>query len=263
MARTYPFQEPATMKLLVFTLFCFMACALVVGLSTRLPEQCECSPCLPEIRCDGENVTDFNFIQSLSWVFIFAAVNTSIPELQQGTIALPNMPYLRHLELSSNGIHILTEQVSTTNYTRLSVMILSDNRLSVVPSPMMRLAPNLAYIDLSGNMITVIHSDVFTFNNDLNVILLADNGLQTIEEKAFAGVTELRTLNLSYNSIMGTNLGNWEEFHASIETVSLSGNGLRQMPTLNPNYKFSCKYLSLEHNHFEALDKFALAAFEN
>ncbi|PIK36161.1 hypothetical protein BSL78_27006 [Apostichopus japonicus] len=258
------FQTRGAMTLLFVSVFCYMVLVHNCRFVPRdCPEQCECSSCWPILHCDGRNVTDLNFSQSFTWVRIFSVSHTSIPDLQMGTLTLPTIAGVGSLEMIANGITILTEELFAMNYSRLQSISLQQTKLSTVPTRMMRLAPNLGNIDLSGNMITVIHSYVFTFNNDLNTILLAENGLQLIEEKAFTGVTELGTLNLSYNSIMGTNLGNWEEFHTSIETISLSGNGLRQMPTLNPNYKFSCKYLSLEHNHFEALDKFALAAFEN
>lgn len=110
----------------------------------------------------------------------------------------------------------------------LTWLDLSGNRLTDVPSALLRKLPNLVNLDLSDNGLEEVRPDAFRNQRRLRTLNLAGNKLRLLDASVFAGL-DLFRLFLQENQL--------EELPAdllrglpNLELLLLNQNGLRRLP---------------------------------
>lgn len=220
-----------------------LLCATYTVLVETCPDGCQCS--LPFT------------------IFCSSRKNPSFPRnIPQNTL---------NLYLFENGISSI-EESSFSGLWDLQLLDLSHNKLSHLPGGVFKSLANLSNLDLSSNQVTEISAETFQGLGRLERLYLSGNQIRSIHPDAFRGLENLLELklsqnqlvvapafslphllllDLSYNTITTIQPG---VFHASnIETLKLSGLGLKEVPADLLSGLKNLHDLDLSHNQLSKL----------
>ena len=157
---------------------------------------------------------------------------------------------IQTIDLSNNAItHLSTKQHSVLNLKRLN---LSSNKIQFINPIFFKSFPDLEELDLSRNNITTLQEGVFTYivsvlyldlsqNNLLHIsnshfngagyrlrsIDISNNKLKTIHPDFFVKFDQLKTINLSYNTLLPT--FDQMSFPQHLSSIDLSNCGLASL----------------------------------
>lgn len=160
--------------------------------------------------------------------------NNHLTEIQKG--GLLNITALTKLNLSNNSIHTigkncweftqrithldlsqnqLTEiNVGTFDISRLKILDLHANQISIISSGALNATYNLESLDLSQNRISVTIEDSygpFASLTKLDTFNLNNNDIKSINKNAFIGLESLTRLDLSNNNITAIQDGAFDQ----------------------------------------------------
>ncbi|XP_076666473.1 uncharacterized protein LOC143368024 isoform X6 [Andrena cerasifolii] len=154
-----------------------------------------------------------------------------------------NLRKLRLLNLSSNKIRSLPKDVFEG--TKLEILDLSHNKLTVVPSPsFLEVGSNLRNLNLADNFVDHLDSTAFP-TSQLVSLNLAHNRLTILPDNSFVSLGKLLSLNVSQN-ILQANFKELFHYLPDLRRLYLASCGLRDIPLL-PLTNLNILDLSLNH----------------
>lgn len=133
---------------------------------------------------------------------------------------LPNNQ-LKQLNLGNNRINVIAESGAFDGLTKLNVLILCHNELTIVHRTTFNGANNLQVIDLSSNEIATIEDGAFNLPY-LKEILISNNKLKRLFDNIFAGAPNLQNIDLQRNQL--EHIGKAFERTQHLHQLQLSGN---------------------------------------
>ncbi|KAJ8927042.1 hypothetical protein NQ314_020529 [Rhamnusium bicolor] len=111
-----------------------------------------------------------------------------------------NYTNLNHLNLSNNVINDLPRDVFINNQN-IRQLCLAHNSLKAIPFQVFAPMEHLYELNLSHNFLVTFLDHFFKFNKYIEVLLLNNNNITKITSNALADLTELKRLDLSFNSL--------------------------------------------------------------
>lgn len=131
---------------------------------------------------------------------------------------------MRILDLGANAIPFLHSPAFKL-LSKLTWIILSNNRITQFPADVVKSLPNLQHLNLENNKIERLRDFDFANSLRLRELNLAHNNIQEIAENAMQNSTQLQTIDLSNNAI--SNLPNDVFLGLSRLRMDLSHNNLK------------------------------------
>lgn len=128
---------------------------------------------------------------------------------------------LEHIHLENNEIASIAESGAFDGLTKVIVLILCHNKLTIVHRTTFNGANNLQDIDLSSNEIVTIEDGAFNLPH-LKEILISDNKLKRLSDTIFAGAPNLQNIDLQKNQL--EHIGKAFEQTQHLHQLQLSGN---------------------------------------
>uniref|UniRef100_A0A3Q2CTJ7 Toll-like receptor 13 n=1 Tax=Cyprinodon variegatus TaxID=28743 RepID=A0A3Q2CTJ7_CYPVA len=188
----------------------------------------------------------------------------SIPTLSQfqfrrGNLRIITSDFLKpcvhvtELDLSENHIKTINEN-AFKSMEKLTVLRLSQNKLSVVPSAIQTLQ-NLSELDLSNNLIGTVNCHDFSNQTKLKELNLKNNSI-TLKDCVFKDLVRLQVLRLQSNQITDLK-GAFKSSLSNLKRLHLNGNKLKAIRNGEFNGLKSLLNLSLHQNQIETLDKYS------
>lgn len=168
----------------------------------------------------------------LSNLTVLSFYNSSVGSLDDD--AFDDLPRLTWVDIGSNGITSLPTGL-LSNVPQLAGLETAGNQLTVVPPGFFSMVPNLKYLDMSENQLTSLDQDVFESLTQLRVLFVGGNriaSLKTSLSSAISHLTNLRSLNVSYNA--GLDLYGCSLWY-SLKTVDISGTSIGLDPDMCAN----------------------------
>ncbi|XP_034933907.1 chaoptin [Chelonus insularis] len=148
---------------------------------------------------------------------------------QLSTEQFRNLRNLRILNLSRNHIRSLSRNVFEG--TRIELLDLSSNRISIVPSSaFLEVGYTLRDLNLAENFIEHLDSSTFSTSQLIN-LNLASNRLTILPDNSFESLTKLLSLNLSQNHLQA-NLKELFHYLPELRQLYMANCGLKRIPTL-------------------------------
>ncbi|XP_071960197.1 uncharacterized protein [Antedon mediterranea] len=140
----------------------------------------------------------------------------------EGTVFLRN-PELSNIYLNANKIQSIPANLFR-NLRSLDYLALSDNQITNFHVNTFRMAGNIRSLDLQRNQLTTLPSGLFVGMSRLREINLQENMLRTIPHSTamFRGLNNLRTIDLSKNTAIGTLPPGIFSNLPNLETITLS-----------------------------------------
>lgn len=132
---------------------------------------------------------------------------------------------LEYIHLQNNEIASISESGAFNGLTKLIVLILYHNKLTIVHRTTFNGANNLQDIDLSSNEIATIEDGAFDLPH-LKEILISDNKLKKLSDNIFAGAPNLQNIDLQKNQL--EHIGKAFERTQHLHQLQLSGNNYLQ-----------------------------------
>lgn len=142
------------------------------------------------------------------------------------TIPVPSTE-MRILDLGGNDI-VFLQSPAFKLLSKLTWMILSNNRISLFPADVVKSLSNLQHLNLEYNEIERLKNMDFANSPRLRELNLAHNKIQEVSEKAMQNSSQLQTIDLSYNDI--TRLPSDVFAGLSRLRMDLSHNNIRSFP---------------------------------
>uniref|UniRef100_A0A914D3I0 Uncharacterized protein n=1 Tax=Acrobeloides nanus TaxID=290746 RepID=A0A914D3I0_9BILA len=171
--------------------------------------------------------------------------------------AFKGLPQLRHLRLQYNKICTLSNDALAETKTRLELLDLSGNCLSIIPSPILRGFDRLMYMDLAENQFTEVGPLGFMQLPLLKELRLNSNRLERIAPNAFVDMPQLKTLYLRDNVLPMVDSSMIQGFK-QLEVLDLSRNMLNQTPSFKE--MVNLKQVRLDYNKLRVVDAYAFSA---
>ncbi|CAG9759848.1 unnamed protein product [Ceutorhynchus assimilis] len=217
-----------------------------------------------ELRNCSEAIVDVRFVRHLQWT------QSGLNNVKD---CLVNPENLKTIDLSQNLIREL-ENYQFANYTSLSFMNLSNNRIVNLPRYVFKnqklktlsLSHNnlqalpfqvfamehMNHLDLSHNYLATFLDHFFKFNKYIETLLLNNNRITKLTSNALADLTELKQLDLSYNSLQTIAKGLFDSLN-KLEFLSLAQNPLKNLASGTFRGSKNLKELDLSGNKFTHL----------
>lgn len=129
--------------------------------------------------------------------------------------------HLEHIHLQNNEIASIAESEAFNGLTKLTVLVLYRNKLTILHRTTLSGANNLQDIDLSSNEIATIEDGAFDLPH-LKEILINDNKLKRLSDNIFAGAPNLQNIDLQKNQL--EHIGKAFERMQHLHQLQLSGN---------------------------------------
>ncbi|XP_059831981.1 leucine-rich repeat-containing G-protein coupled receptor 4 isoform X2 [Hypanus sabinus] len=189
---------------------------------------------------------------------------SKLPALQALTLALnkiTHVPNFAFANLSSLVVlHLHNNKIDTIDIhcfdglDNLETLDLNYNNLMEFPEAIKSL-PHLKELGFHSNNIAVIPDKAFSGNPLLRTIHLYDNPILSVGISAFQNLSELQSLDLSYNQIEEL-----PSFHgcSALEEISLKHNEIKEIRTDTFQGLYSLHYLDLSKNQISTIHKNAL-----
>ena len=210
---------------------------------------------LEDLRLYRNQITHFNE------TLFFGLNNLKIFSIEYNMlITLPNHFFKNSTEIEEN-VHVPNKLVN---------LLLSHNKLSVIPASFFKGLYNLRFLTLNSNRLTAIQTGLFQDLSALNILALSNkftsklpigvfdgvpkieylvlhaSDLTTLETDVFRGMTILKILYLSYNKFTKLNSDLFKHT-GNLSFLDLSFNRLQEIPNIN-HLQF-LKFLSLRKNN--------------
>ncbi|KAG8433249.1 hypothetical protein GDO86_017508 [Hymenochirus boettgeri] len=183
-----------------------------------------------------------------------------------------NVPYdTVNLYVFENGISSIDEN-SFSGLNGLKLLDLSHNQLSSLPGGVFRSLSNLSNLDLTSNQITEISVDTFQGLTKLERLYLNGNRIISIHPEAFKGLESLLELKLRENQLVAPPTFSLPNLllldlsfnyipviypgvfnAANIETLSMAGLGLKEVPEEILRGLMNLHELDLSENQLEKI----------
>lgn len=179
---------------------------------------------------------------------------------------LPNsigqLTSLQYLDLHSNNLDSLPAEI--WNLKGLSVLNVASNILSSFPKPLSAVAKRISSsVNIQGGAISsleeanamnasALRNGPVSLADSLMLLTLADNRLTDESFESLSLLTQLKSLNLSYNDIIEIPEGVFSRF-THLSDLYLSGNGLTKLPADDIETLTDLKLLYLNNNKLPTL----------
>ncbi|XP_063706940.1 chaoptin isoform X2 [Culicoides brevitarsis] len=138
---------------------------------------------------------------------------------------------LYRLEITDNPIQHIPDEAFSGLDRSLSILKLTFNRLTEIPSQAMRHLRKLQYVDFSGNVIQELRNDAWRgLEDSLQTIILAGNLIPALPTDAFSSLPLLETIDLSGNNLMEIEKDVFRDGMARLKNVILADNLLSSIP---------------------------------
>ncbi|XP_067629795.1 chaoptin [Eurosta solidaginis] len=213
-------------------------------------------PVLFELNLYKNGVTDISK-RSFEGLLQLLTLNLSKNDIQ----TIPNdvfigLPSLRKLDLSFNKLSKLDNKTNGVLDDLLSLedLNLSHNKISFVTKktfPSSQYIPyNLKYLDLSYNQMPVLTYDITFGTKKLLTLNLSNNNINEIRRGVLANITELQSLDISYNEL--SNLAAEEhifDLPKNLTKINLSNNQIYKVPFLNFQKDIQFQSIDLRNNN--------------
>ncbi|OWF43884.1 G-protein coupled receptor GRL101 [Mizuhopecten yessoensis] len=193
----------------------------------------------------------------------------------QGQSIFKNTSALRHLDISSNHIQSLPDDIFT-DITDLRTLILSNNPLASISgsvfsglvalktlhishsnirdlnieSNVFSELSSLEFLDLSANIISRLPNDKFSKLITLQTLILSNNPLLSIDVQAFSRLYSLSSLQLSHINSERILSGVFSGLQ-SLTILNLSSSGIRNLGQRCFHDLTNLETLDIQNNHFE------------
>ncbi|GAB6033621.1 Leucine rich repeat containing 15 [Chamberlinius hualienensis] len=145
------------------------------------------------------------------------------------------LPALRSLDLSHNRLESIFHSnhmfVNNIFYSRLELLILSDNQLEQLNENFCLLTPTLVYLHLDQNRFTKLDKPLGGEDGywiRLQLLNLSSNAIETVSARAMHGLMSLMELDLSRNKIIQLELGCFNDL-SMLQNLDLSQNRLEYL----------------------------------
>ncbi|XP_056412153.1 toll-like receptor 8 isoform X2 [Hyla sarda] len=116
-----------------------------------------------------------------------------------------NFTNLSLLDISSNRIHIMSEEALLNLPISLTELYLTHNNLEYFPWKNLSYFKNLKVLDLSNNNLRMIIGNLSHYTKSLQTLIISHNSIQTLAEHFLFKAVSLTHLDLSYNLIQSIN----------------------------------------------------------
>ncbi|KAI1731045.1 leucine rich repeat domain-containing protein [Ditylenchus destructor] len=194
-------------------------------------------------------------------------LNLEENNLHSVPMALKPLQALEYLNMNSNKLGSLDDDLFSNFKANLSELFLAFNRLTKIPSVVLQGMHRLQHLDLSKNKIAKIDKMAFGSYEgggggsvSLVKLNLAGNQiLEVVDPGSFLYMSQLTYLDLSFNRIKRLTSFQWL---AHLERVSLSRNRIHTLnaKTFHSTSAIQVKWLNLAHNRISNMHT---SAFEN
>ncbi|XP_012994283.2 leucine-rich repeat-containing G-protein coupled receptor 5-like isoform X2 [Esox lucius] len=185
------------------------------------------------------SIPEHAFVGNPSLITIYFYNN---PIQSVGKSAFQNLPELQMLAL--RGATEVTEFPDLTGTNSLETLAVTGTHISTLPRNLCDLLPNLVQLDLSHNLIQ--HLPRFSGCRKIQKIDLRHNHIHEVLADIFLGLTELRTLDLSFNLLSSVPLEGLQDLtHLRLAgntalRPSLLAQSLPKLRVVEMPYAFQC-----------------------
>ncbi|XP_035211090.1 leucine-rich repeat-containing protein 15-like [Stegodyphus dumicola] len=189
----------------------------------HLIRPCSCSSFPRKIvRCEGvrnlaavRKALGQQFSEPLPWLYITNIHSFSIPYGAFRNISA------RRLVLNGSNIRRIHDD-AFENQDSLGLLVLSEDRLTDVPTEALKRLPGLRSLSLAGNFLMKLTDHSFENLDNLVTLILVDNRLSQIERNAFP--RRLQSLSIARNHL--STLNGTLNYLNELDTLYASGNRL-------------------------------------
>ncbi|XP_052286863.1 leucine-rich repeat neuronal protein 3-like [Dreissena polymorpha] len=154
------------------------------------------------------------------------------------------------LSLRNNKLTLINGSIANDN---LQTLDLSNNNISVVADEAFKKTTKLKVVNLSQNYLTVISSSLFRSLHELSALDLSYNNINSIDEKAFVSLAKLNHLNLSNNKLKSLSADIFINFE-NLLILDISYNVLHSVPSKQLQSMTRLKKLGINGNMIAKLN---------
>ena len=180
-----------------------------------------------------------------------------------------------HLAAVTGSLNLMNAGISSlrpddfAGLANLQGLILSGNRLTMLPAGIFFGLTNLETLQLDNNQLQSLSEDLFAGLTNLQSLVLSRNRLTTLPANIFSGLTNLETLQVTRNQLQSLSEDLFAGL-ANLRTLLLSGNQLTTVPAdifsgltnLETLRLVNNQLLSLPEDLFEGLAKLRILDLE-
>lgn len=216
---------------------------------------CTCSKTPPDLgMVECRNVPFAEIPQEInsSKVFSLHIEKTGLQELEPYFLRPTG---LYRLEITENPLQHIPDEAFVGLDRSLSILKLTFNQLTEIPSQAMRHLRKLQYIDLSGNEISELKKDAWRgLEDSLQTIILSDNLIPELPTDAFSSLPLLETIDLSGNNLMDIEKDVFRDGMARLRNVILADNLLASIPYSPLGPLKALRMLDLSYNRITTFE---------
>ncbi|KAL7011222.1 hypothetical protein ACKWTF_014167 [Chironomus riparius] len=147
--------------------------------------------------CNVSTTNIVNFVKNICIVIGPVKVQSESDELKAVNLA-KDQP-IQGLIAENKEIYYLPKTVDGISLNAITMLKVINSSLREISSKVMKMLPNLKYLDLSWNDIAILEANLFQNNTKLSSIFLNNNKIFLIYPSTFNALSNLKVLNLENN----------------------------------------------------------------
>lgn len=164
---------------------------------------------------------------------IISFENNELTILKKNVLPVAHMNHTETLNFAYNKISQI-EKGTFSTLTKLKVLNLKKNKLNTIDDGWFEGLDNLLEdLDLSDNEISMLPNGAFRLLNSLKYLDLDGNRITFIKGRSFIGLIALQELSIDRNPLFLIDDDAFQPMSKSLETLSVIGSKLKQLPVLN------------------------------